>query len=309
MGNIASIGSVAGMAPGTDGQGAPPPLSQHFSVCPSFAAIAAGQSTLAPASSDSYAVQLLQSALIYLDYKGIDAADGTFSAGTTAALKQFQADSGLPASGTLDAATLLRLDNWCAARDRGEAAQGPAAAAATAVRPPAPPSDSAGVEALAVARRYVEMNIKGDPNARPEKSDHTQDGPEIQHFTGGNAEPWCADFVKTCFAEAGYPLPTYQRSESAKWVPGMASMLQQNFFTGRQSQPRPGDIIFFGKCKPEAGDFDGLKHVGIVESVDPDGTIHTIEGNTGDGISADGDALLRKKHRVGDGWVAGFARA
>ena len=39
------------------------------------------------------------------------------------------------------------------------------------------------------------------------------------------------------------------------------------------STPAPGDLIVWDE------------HIGVVESVDPDGTIHTIEGNSSDKVS------------------------
>jgi hypothetical protein len=37
--------------------------------------------------------------------------------------------------------------------------------------------------------------------------------------------------------------------------------------------PKPGDLVVWDE------------HVGIVERVDPDGTLHTIEGNTSDRVA------------------------
>ena len=58
---------------------------------------------------------------------------------------------------------------------------------------------------------------------------------------------------------------------------------------------RAGDIVFF--------DFSGRRakteHVGIVESVAADGTLTTIEGNTGTGNDANGGAVMRRKRKPG----------
>ena len=44
--------------------------------------------------------------------------------------------------------------------------------------------------------------------------------------------------------------------------------------TGRLTEtPQPGDLILFG-----------TEHVGIVESVNPDGTLTTVEGNASNGV-------------------------
>ena len=51
--------------------------------------------------------------------------------------------------------------------------------------------------------------------------------------------------------------------------------------------PQPGDIFIM-----DLG--HGLGHTGIVERVDPDGTLHTIEGNTNDTGSREGYEVARK---------------
>jgi CHAP domain-containing protein len=54
-------------------------------------------------------------------------------------------------------------------------------------------------------------------------------------------------------------------------VEGIASWASR---TGRlTNDPQPGDLILFGG-----------RHVGIVESVNADGTLTTIEGNSSDGV-------------------------
>lgn len=64
--------------------------------------------------------------------------------------------------------------------------------------------------------------------------------------------------------------------------------------------PRVGAIVFFDWGK-------GIAHVGIVESVRPDGAIVTIEGNTNLGGSSSGAGvyrLIRKAHIAGYGYPA-----
>lgn len=94
----------------------------------------------------------------------------------------------------------------------------------------------------------------------------------------GNA--WCAMFVWWCFREAGgsalIPKTAY--------TPTFASWFQQH--GQAPSSPAPGDLVFY--------DFPGdalrrIQHVGIVEAVNPDGTITTIEGNTTSGTGGSQD--------------------
>ena len=58
---------------------------------------------------------------------------------------------------------------------------------------------------------------------------------------------------------------------------------------------RPGDILLF--------DFSGRRgkteHAGILERVETDGTLVTIEGNTGTGNDANGGAVQRRRRKPG----------
>jgi surface antigen len=54
--------------------------------------------------------------------------------------------------------------------------------------------------------------------------------------------------------------------------------------------PAPGDLIVWSG-----------RHVGIVESVDPDGSIHTIEGNSSNAVS-------RRTYGADGGGATGYVR-
>ena len=106
----------------------------------------------------------------------------------------------------------------------------------------------------------------------------------------GKAYPWCMAFVWWVFQEAGFHL--FKTASCSAFVgqykaksPGQ--IVRANY--------RPGDIVFF--------DFSGknakTEHVGIVESVAADGTLTTIEGNTGTGNDANGGAVMRRKRKQG----------
>lgn len=94
-------------------------------------------------------------------------------------------------------------------------------------------------------------------------------------------EYWCMDFVSWVFQEAGIPIgPDGLGFAYVKYMRNWAEDMKVwedkgNILT---LPPQPADIIAWGK--PGADEY----HVGIVEFVDADGTIHTIEGNTGDGV-------------------------
>lgn len=106
----------------------------------------------------------------------------------------------------------------------------------------------------------------------------------------GSAYPWCVTFVWWVFRQAGFSL--YKTASCTALVeryreasPGQ--IVRANYLAG--------DIVFF--------DFTGKKakteHVGIVESVAADGTLTTIEGNTGSGSNANGGAVMRRKRKPG----------
>ena len=103
---------------------------------------------------------------------------------------------------------------------------------------------------------------------------------------GLNGQPWCLMFVWWVFREAGFNLfrtascTAFVRQYRTK-APGQ--IVQANY--------KPGDIVFF--------DFSGKRakteHVGIVESVEANGVLVTIEGNTGTGNDTNGGAPMRRR--------------
>lgn len=108
-----------------------------------------------------------------------------------------------------------------------------------------------------------------------------------------NPAPWCMGFIYWCFDEAaqkiGQPTPLYKT----------VRVLDQ-FHHRRQYAvmvPQPGDIFIM--------DLSGGKgHTGIIELIDADGTLHTIEGNTNSGGSREGIDVERKIRHQGGPIVA-----
>ena len=104
--------------------------------------------------------------------------------------------------------------------------------------------------------------------------------------------PWCGDFAAFVYRLAG------SRAVTRAW----ASVRLLGYVAGvrRTRRPRPGDLVRFK--------FD---HVGLLEHVNGDGTITTIEGNTGaTGAVSDsttgGDGVYRKRRSTSD--VADYLR-
>ena len=100
---------------------------------------------------------------------------------------------------------------------------------------------------------------------------------------------WCAEFTWWCFQQAGagalHPKTAY--------TPTLASYFQAR---GRADRtPRVGDLVLFDW--PGDG-VDRISHVGLVEAVNADGTLTTIEGNTTSGAAGDqrmGGGVWRRK--------------
>lgn len=97
---------------------------------------------------------------------------------------------------------------------------------------------------------------------------------------------WCACFVSWCANECGYiDREVIPKFSGCVW--GVEWFKERGQWQDGSYEPRPGDIIFFdwdnrGSSGPQDGESD---HVGIVERVE-NGTVHTIEGNSGDACCA-----------------------
>ncbi len=124
---------------------------------------------------------------------------------------------------------------------------------------------NAGLAALQVAESQVGVT---------EQPPGSNDGPQIAEYRtaaqGAYAgAPWCAYFVSWCASQAGAPIGDHGQglgsvSEITDWARS----------TGRLTQtPAPGELILFG-----------TEHVGIVKSVNADGSLTTVEGNASNGV-------------------------
>jgi hypothetical protein len=105
--------------------------------------------------------------------------------------------------------------------------------------------------------------------------------------------PWCAMFVSWCTFLEGLPLAASTRKGFA-YTPAGAQWFKRQ---GRWSErPAPGHVVFY--------DFPGddirrISHVGLVESVEDDGTIVVIEGNTDERGGRTGGKVMRRRRRSG----------
>lgn len=115
---------------------------------------------------------------------------------------------------------------------------------------------------------------------------------------GMDGQAWCAMFVSWVFNEAGLPIPAKQAKGFAYCPDGV------NYFKRIRrwfDTPEVGDVVFY------KFDGDGLSdHVGIVETINRDGSIIAIEGNTNAAGSANGDRVMRRTRSRNQ--IMGFGR-
>lgn len=122
-----------------------------------------------------------------------------------------------------------------------------------------------GLRALAIAKSQLGVT---------EQPPGSNDGPQISMYRSAVAgsyagAPWCAYFVSWAAQQAGVPL-----GSNGQGLGSVSEITDWAKSTGRFTEtPQPGDLILFG-----------TEHVGIVESVNPDGTLTTVEGNTSNGV-------------------------
>ena len=97
-------------------------------------------------------------------------------------------------------------------------------------------------------------------------------------FTQGRVEAWCADFVTYVVKETlGSDTPAGFGSAAVSGLRDWGKANGRYISISQWSQVKPGDIMIQKS--------NGASHTGIVTKVDPDGTIHTIEGNTSDMVA------------------------
>jgi hypothetical protein len=140
--------------------------------------------------------------------------------------------------------------------------------AATATTPAQPGAKSgAGIVSLArgeVGQREAPMGSNDSPRIAEYRS----------AVPGGPVGPWCAYFASWVSKQNGTPLG--ERGQGFARVDDVYAWAQR---TGRAVPngpgvvPKPGDLIIWDE------------HMGIVESVLPDGRVRTIEGNSSDQVS------------------------
>ena len=147
---------------------------------------------------------------------------------------------------------------------------GPMASAAVASPMGMPPvaGGSPGARALAAAQAEV-----GQAEQPPGSNDSPRIAEYRQATAGSGVGPWCAYFVSWAAQQAGAPI-----GEQGQGMGATIAVEEWGKRTGRAlpagQPPQPGDLIVWGS-----------RHIGMVESVDAQGNISTIEGNSSDQVS------------------------
>ena len=180
-----------------------------------------------------------------------------------------------PTGGSSSSGFLTALNDGI---QRGSSLAAPAAA-------PAVPG-AGGSGALAAAQSQVGVS---------EQPPGSNDGPQIAEYrtatAGSGVGPWCAYFTSWAAAQAGVPL-----GEAGQGFGSVSALYSWAQRTGRATpaapgvRPNPGDLIVWGG-----------RHIGIVVSVDADGSIHTIEGNSSNAVS-------RRTYGADGGGATGYVR-
>lgn len=108
----------------------------------------------------------------------------------------------------------------------------------------------------------------------------------------GDSYPWCCVFLWWCFREAGLGGLFYGGGKTAS-CGAFADWARRN---GRfvEKGYRPGDLVFLH--------FGGsvVRHIGVVERVNGDGSLTIIEGNTGAASDANGGEVQRRTRSARD---------
>jgi hypothetical protein len=187
-----------------------------------------------------------------------------------------------PAGGAASFQQLLQA----AGAGAGAAPMGGSALAAGAASVAAPmPTAGGGGGAAVLAAVRGEVGVAEQP---PGSNDSPRIAQYRQATAGSGVGPWCAYFTSWAAREAGMPLGEQgQGFGSVDALYAWAQRAGRAVPNGPGVVPRPGDLIVWDE------------HIGVVESVQPDGSVATIEGNSSDRVS-------RRVHAAGS--ALGYVR-
>jgi hypothetical protein len=157
-----------------------------------------------------------------------------------------------------------------AATGAAPAAVGASSAAAPVAGTSGPvPATGGGAAVLSAVQR--EVGVAEQP---PGSNDSPRIAASRRATAGSGVGPGCAYFTSWAAREAGMPLgENGQGFGSVDALYAWAQRAGRAVPNGPGVVPRPGDLIVWDE------------HIGVVESVQPDGSIATVEGNSSDRVS------------------------
>lgn len=149
-----------------------------------------------------------------------------------------------------------------------------------------------GQKMVALAQREIGVSETGGNNESTRIREYRTATAGAENVPG----PWCAYFVSWLAKSAGAPIGA--GGNGTGYVPTLEAWGKQTdrFVQHGQGRPQPGDIVIFdwgGDGVPD--------HTGIVESVGPDGTVNTIEGNAS-------DTVMRRSYATSTNDIRGYVR-
>lgn len=106
---------------------------------------------------------------------------------------------------------------------------------------------------------------------------------------------WCAAFMFWCFSKAAHELLIHNPVPKTG---GVLHLYEESDGVYRiKSDPKVGDMFIM-----DLG--NGLGHIGIIESVDANGDLNTVEGNTNDTGGREGFEVARRTRKPQEPIVA-----
>jgi hypothetical protein len=116
-------------------------------------------------------------------------------------------------------------------------------------------------------------------------------GPRVEEYLaatglpGGN--PWCAAFVRWSFDQAGL------KTDITAWSPTAYDRKKVVWKNGWKDEFRQGQVftIYYSRL-------GRIGHTGFADRMVNENLVETVEGNTNDGGSREGDGVYRKKRSL-----------
>jgi hypothetical protein len=159
----------------------------------------------------------------------------------------------------------------------------------------APPGATATAAAsgTGTAAGQAVLNLVRGEVGVAEQPPGSNDAPRIAEYrqatAGSGVGPWCAYFTSWAARQAGVPLG--DQGQGFGRVDDVWSWAERSgkAIPAAGTTPQPGDLVVWDE------------HIGVVESVLPDGRVQTIEGNSSNQVS-------RRVHGAGADGAIGYVR-